>query len=450
MTSNSRALFTHGTYIFTADCATRTAHCALKPLPLHVLDLLNTYKRIPRAILLVILAEFFIQFVNATFLNLQPLYMKAEGYSDPEIANTISSRFAGVLLFALPLGIWIKGKAVRNLFFASAIGVPLFGLLIILCTHLRLHDGLLLVQFCWGISFTFMQIPVLPFILRNCPAEYQTPAITLSYSTWSFAGIISAVLVWAFNSADPEWFSERNMLIGITLCAFAGIFCVRAAKMTENTNREVHAGAEVKYDWGLIIKALVPALVIATGAGLTIPFINLFFARVHHLPTNVISLWNFSASLLVAFVALLVPKIKKGMGYRMAIPFTQTLAVVSLVLMASTEWYVHLPWAAAIAVGCYLLRQPLMNMAGPMTSEVAMKYVGKKNQEITSALVAAVWSGSWFISMRFIFGTLRNSGWNYVSIFLITAALYAVGVILYVFLIESYRKRQQRGEIEPD
>jgi membrane protein YdbS with pleckstrin-like domain len=64
--------------------------------------------------------------------------------------------------------------------------------------------------------------------------------------------------------------------------------------------------------------------------------------------------------------------------------------------------------------------------------------------------VSAVWSGSWFISTRFIFGTLRDSGWKYVSIFMVTAALYAVGVILYVFLIESYRNRQLRGEIEPD
>ena len=31
------------------------------------------------------------------------------------------------------------------------------------------------------------------------------------------------------------------------------------------------------YDWGLLFKAIVPTLIIAVGAGLTIPFINLFF-----------------------------------------------------------------------------------------------------------------------------------------------------------------------------
>ena len=374
--------------------------------------------------------------------------MKAEGYLDPEIAGIISWRFAGVLLLALPLGIWIKGRAVMKLFYASAIGVPLFGLLIIYCTHERMHDALVAVQFCWGASFTFMQIPVLPFILRNCPTEQQTPAIALSYSTWSFAGIVSAALVWLLNSYDPIVFNERNMLIGITVSAFAGLFCVYAARTEEKTNNEIHQAQVDGYDWGLIAKALIPVLVIATGAGLTIPFINLFFSRVHDLSTNTISLWNFIASLFVAFAALLVPKIKNGIGYKLAIPLTQSFAVLSLVLMATTEWYVQLPAAAAIAVGCYLLRQPLMNMAGPMTSEVGMKYVGKKNQEMTSALTAAIWSGSWFISTRFIFATLRDTGWNYVSIFLITAALYAVGVFLYTLLIASYNRRKAIGEIE--
>jgi hypothetical protein len=89
----------------------------------------------------------------------------------------------------------------------------------------------------------------------------------------------------------------------------------------------------------------------------------------------------------------------------------------------------------------------LMNLAGPMTSEIGMKYVGKKNQEMTSALTAAIWSGSWFIGGRFIVGSLLGTGWPYVSIFLITAALYAVGVILYMLLIASYNKRVASGAI---
>jgi hypothetical protein len=93
-----------------------------------------------------------------------------------------------------------------------------------------------------------------------------------------------------------------------------------------------------------------------------------------------------------------------------------------------------------------MLRQPLMNMAGPMTSELVMKYTGKRNQEMVSALTAAIWSGSWFIS-SLIFKLLRSSSWSYVYIFLITAFLYGIGVVWYYYLILDYNKRQKIGLI---
>jgi hypothetical protein len=413
------------------------------------MQFLRDYLKIERAILFAILAEFFIQLVNATFMNLQPLYMKAEGFADGEIADFISWRFAGVLVLALPIGLWIKGRKVKRLFYMSAFGVPFFALLIIAAVHLHHYPLLITAQCLWGASFTFMQIPILPFILRNAQPATQTSAISLSYSTWSFAGIASAVFIWLLNSADAIVFSERNLLIGITLASFAGILCVRKVKLVEHVESFGEKRLNFRgHDWGLITRSLVPALFIAVGAGLTIPFINLFFSRVHGMETNIISLWNFVAALFVAFAALAVPYVKKTIGYKLAIPLTQTFAVIALVLMATTEFYNTLTAAAAIAICCYVLRQPLMNMAGPMTSEVGMKFVGKRNQEITSALTSAIWSGSWFISTRFVFGTLRKTGWPYVDIFLITAALYAFGIILYMLLIRAYNKREAAGLIE--
>jgi hypothetical protein len=94
----------------------------------------------------------------------------------------------------------------------------------------------------------------------------------------------------------------------------------------------------------------------------------------------------------------------------------------------------------------YVIRQPLMNMAGPMTSDIVMKYVGEKNREMMSALTAAVWSGSWFIS-SIIFQLLRKVGLQYIYVFLITAGLYFLGVVIYFLLILDYEKKVNSGEI---
>jgi ABC-type sugar transport system permease subunit len=88
-----------------------------------------------------------------------------------------------------------------------------------------------------------------------------------------------------------------------------------------------------------------------------------------------------------------------------------------------------------------------MNMAGPMTSELVMNYVGEKNREITSALTAAIWSGSWVIS-GYMVKIMFHQGFAFVNVFLITSGLYAFGVMMYYFLILDYGKREKQGLIK--
>ena len=85
----------------------------------------------------------------------------------------------------------------------------------------------------------------------------------------------------------------------------------------------------------------------------------------------------------------------------------------------------------------YMLRQPLMNLAQPMTTELIMKYVGKSNHEIVSALMALIWNGS-FVVTSLLFAQLRDLNVSFYYIFLITAALYFVAIIWYVVLIKKF------------
>jgi hypothetical protein len=72
-----------------------------------------------------------------------------------------------------------------------------------------------------------------------------------------------------------------------------------------------------------------------------------------------------------------VPTIKLKYGYN-AITYTQILAIFLLALLAFSDFYSAYWWALPLAVLSYMLRQPLMNIANPMTSEVSMYYVGDK------------------------------------------------------------------------
>jgi len=405
------------------------------------------YGKIEKAVLNVIIAEFFIQLINVAFLSIQLIYMQKCGYSDYESAGYISFRFLGVLLLAVPMGMYLKGRNIKPLFIISCIVVPTASILIIIATMYHWNQWLYFYQLLWGMGFTFIQIPVMPYILRNSIASNQTGAISLSYSTYSFGGIASGIIIWGLYLINPIIFNERNILLFLAISGFISLYFLHKIKITEYLPSFEGSRVDIrKLDWFIIVKALIPTLIIAVGAGLTIPFISIFFFNVHHLGTDQFSLLNSIASILVAIAAMLVPYVKKSIGYKLAIPATQSFAVLALILLATTQFYAQLTIAVYLAMLCFLLRQPLMNMAGPMTSELVMNYVGKKNQEMVSALTAAIWSGSWFIS-SIIFKVLRQSGIAYVYIFLITAALYALGVIWYYALIVDYSRREKAGLI---
>jgi hypothetical protein len=373
-----------------------------------------------------------------------------EGFKKGEIATLTAIRFAGVLLFALPLGILIRGKKVKKLFTLSALLVPAFAIANIYLVKTHWFMPIAVSQFLWGASFTFMQVPIVPFILRNCREENHTAGIALSYSTYSFAGIIGGALIFVLDRIDHVIFNEEMVLLIISLSGFIGLWLMSKVNLEEKTvERKAKAGLRGNYDWRIIIRALIPTLIIAMGAGLTIPFISLFFFEVHKFGKGAFSVISSIAAVLVALGSLTVPEIKKNIGYKVAIPTTQSLAVVSLVALATTELYSQYTIAVVIAVICYLLRQPFMNLAGPMTTEIVMKYVGPKNQEITSALISAIWSGSFFLS-GMVVAILFALEVPFVHVFLMTAAFYAVGVTWYYFLIVDYTRKEKAGLIEKE
>ena len=61
-----------------------------------------------------------------------------------------------------------------------------------------------------------------------------------------------------------------------------------------------------------------------------------------------------------------------------------------------------------------------------------------------------MWSASWFVSAK-VFEWLRLLQFRYYEIFLITAALYVIGVILFGLLIREYETKEniKIGEVLP-
>lgn len=410
--------------------------------------ILKSYLSLPKNIHRLFFLEFSLSLIHVAFILILNIYLRKKGFSDPEIASFNSLRFISALVFALPLGIFIRGKKLKPFFIISAIMVPLTSVLIIQSIHFDFNSLIKFSFLLWGLGIMLMRVCSLPFVIRNTNSNNSTEALSLIAATWSLSTIISGLIIsgtsWINNIffVGINFLDEQKVLLLITLFGLSGIYFAfkideRKPIYTEKFNSlYIHKN----YDWNLIIKAISPLIFISIGAGLTIPFVNLFFNSVFNLTSSQFSLMGSLTGILVFLFSLSVPSLRKKFGYWMTIVIVQSIAILCLVLMALTEVYADNKFALVIAILAYILRQPLMHMAHPASNELMMNYVGEKNQELISALSSSLWSASWFFSAK-IFEWLRLLNYNYYKIFLITALLYTIGVLLYSILIKDFDKR---------
>lgn len=380
-----------------------------------------------------------LQFINAAFTLLLNYEMLDHGFKDYDISSMVGNRYLTVLLCALPLAIIAKGQKLKPFLTAGAISSPIVALLLIWGIHSHNSELIRILMALWGVTFSLVQILVLPYMLLNGSKEHETESIALFFS----AGNFTIIVVGLFSYLLPlvhKIFSTEVLLIIYSVIGFTGVYFARLLPEEENIGSKIPiANVHSDYDWGLIFRAAIPTFIIAFGAGFTIPFISLFFKNVHGMDAGNFSLMNSVAFGLVVITAFFIPEVKRRHGYQVAITLVQCFAVLALFILGTTEWYKGMPIAIIVAVIAFIVRQPLMNMAGPMTSELTLNYVGEKNREMISAINAAIWSGCWFASAQ-IFAVLREADVAYSNIIFITVGFYIIGVAWYYWLIRAHEK----------
>lgn len=374
------------------------------------------------------------------------------GYTDVQIAHYISWRYIAVVLFAVPFGMYLRQRRILPVMWATAIALPILSLLLLQCIEQHFTAGIVGFAILWGVVFNLVGIPIVPYILRHAAPETRSEAIALHTASWSSSQIIVGLSIAVLSGSLPNIFTDKLLLQLFSLFGLGALFFLSRIKIIENIpkpdqhNDTPHLTQTNNYDWLLIAKASIPTLLVAIGAGLAIPFMNLFFYNSFGLDSTHFALLGMVTSFLVSFSVLFTPYIKSRLGYN-AITATQIASISMLIFMGITDFFTTYSLAIWVALLCYMLRQPLMNLANPLTSEMTMYYVGKNNRELISAISSSIWSGSWFFSSQ-IFAWLRGFNLRYGSVFLITSVLYLVAVLLYVFLISDFKRRQQAGLID--
>lgn len=413
---------------------------------------LDRYRRLPRPVLDFAAGQFLINLIHASQFLLLNLYLKDTGMDDPAIAALGSHRFVATLFLALPAGLWLRGRPLRKPLLWGSFLFPLSALLALESVRFEIMPLATASFLFMGFANLILNVGSLPMVMRLTRDDQSSEALSLLFASWAAASVCGGLLstglqaIGSFSIGSTRVvLDEHATLLLLTLTAFAApIFYRRLPDPAVAPNPSKTWFHIDRADWPVLGRALIPTLCIATGAGLSIQFLNLFFSHVHHLGATAYSGWGSLSNVLVFLAGLFVPEVKRRFGWRGAILGVQGLAVALLIAMGLTELALPAAWALPFALVCFILGQPLMSMAGPSISELTMSYVGERNRELMSACSGAIWSGAWWLAAR-TFQLLRTWEIAYWQVFMATAILYFAGTLAYIALIRSVENRQPAG-----
>jgi MFS family permease len=177
-----------------------------------------------------------------------------------------------------------------------------------------------------------------------------------------------------------------------------------------------------KKNWGVVGKLILPMLVTSIGAGLIMPFMNVFFRTVHHQSDPVIGSMFAWGSLAMGIGLLIAPALADRFGKIQVVVITQALSVPFLFLLGFSPIF-------TLSALAYYVRLALMNMSSPVYQTFVMERVEEKGRAMVASLVSMASNFGWAFSPT-ISGWIQDN-YGFKPAFAGTIILYIISIFLY-------------------
>lgn len=396
------------------------------------------------------------------FLLLYNLYLTSLGYQADFVGATlfVGTLGAGVAIF--PAGVIIDRWSSKWVLIWSNLAIGLAGIGTIL---FRQPGPLLLCAFITGIASAFALVINAPFLTRNS-APHERPHL---FSMNIFLAQITTVLGEVSGGALPTWFLHQQRWMAslpswfswllasqpeprayqlalfcaglLTLPSFWPLFLLSTDRPAPLTHSQTVAKRQVWpwRDWGKMVRCwtkpaylwaflrtsffilVLVQIVTNLGAGLLIPYFNLFFVRHLQASPALFGLIDGVANGLTALTTLLAPWLARRLGRVNSIALTR---LCSLPLLLAIGFTPSLP----LAIGLYPLREGMMDMSQGVLQVLSMEVIPEQYQGLANSTYQAMTQIPWALTSSL--GGLLIVHAGYRPLFVITALCYVASIAL--------------------
>ena len=408
-------------------------------------EYLRAYKLISRNAKLFLLGGVFNGIGMSVFRLLFNLYLKEGGMGEGNIGTILSARSLGAALIAFPVALLLRKVHAKYILITATFMASIF-------YALQVHTGklFLIVTFAFFAHMFFMiyRLVSAPFFMQNSTPKERIYLFSLHSAVFvvsQFAGnIIGGNLPHIFlklslaGSLLKAYEITLYASIGATMASLLPYLGIKEKPIIKNG---LTLFSEMKhYNWERILRLVIPRFLVGMGAGLIIPFMNLYFRNDFGLGSDTIGLY-FSILQVFMFIGMMsAPFLARNFGMVNGIVLTQLLSLPFMLIMALTD---HLP----LAVGAFFIRTTLMNMNQPLNRNFAMEIMRKEEQPMTHSITMIAWNLSWMVS-AFVGGRIIEAH-SFKYSFFVTIILYILSTTAYYILFRSFSSVGRRDQEKP-
>ncbi len=357
-------------------------------------------------------------------------YVLSLGYDEALLGTLITTSSLTALLSALPMGYLVDYIGHKT---ALILGTAVLGLAVGVMVLFPSAAVFVLMNIVLGLAQSLTGVTMGPFLMENSGEKERTYLFSFTsglqmasafFGNW-IGGHLPSWIGALLGSTPTSPSAYGGALAAIAVAGSVGILpllFLRPVRLARDKRSVFAPLAYFAQHSRLLGKLILPMLVTSLGAGLIMPFMNVFFRNVHHQPDPVIGAMFAWGSLAMGIGLLIAPPLADRFGKIQLVVITQALSIPFLVLLGFAPWF-------AVSAAAYYIRLTLMNMSLPVYQTFVMEKVEPSARATVASLVSMANNVGWAFSPQI-------SGWIQVNYgfqpaFAATLVLYILSIYLY-------------------